>query len=79
MHFIMLLIKFEDGLFISVMRNKQLFTKNLGSKVHIFKISKAAQSPTWCVNLSLGQETAQKPPKSQAWRQQTAQKPPKVA
>jgi hypothetical protein len=34
---IMLPVKFDSGLFISALRNKQLYTKKGGSKLHIFK------------------------------------------
>jgi hypothetical protein len=36
-HYIVLYVKFDGGLSISVLRNRQLFTKLRGSKVYIFK------------------------------------------
>jgi hypothetical protein len=37
MHCIVLPVKFEDGLSISVLRNKQLFTKKLGFRFSNFE------------------------------------------
>jgi hypothetical protein len=37
MHGIVVPVKFEGGLSISLLRKKQLFTKKRGSKVYVFK------------------------------------------
>jgi hypothetical protein len=38
MHCLENIVIFDGGLFISVLRNEQLFTKKKGPKVHIFKL-----------------------------------------